>query len=348
MMNTIQNEASQAPMTTYKDAGVDIEAGEEMVRRIKAQVRDTFTPGVLADIGAFGAFFELDLGAYERPVLVSSVDGVGTKLKVAFRMQRHNTVGQDLVNHCVNDIAVCGAEPLYFLDYFSTGKLVPDDAAQVISGFATACKENGCALIGGETAEMPDIYSQGEYDLAGTIVGVVEKAKVLDGTRVQEGDVLIGLPSTGLHTNGYSLARKVLFSAYEVHDTPDELGGTSIGEALLAIHRSYLEAIQRLLKDDLAHAFVHVTGGGIPGNTVRVMPEGLTFEVDYDAWQRPAIFSLIQAKGNVPEEDMRRTFNLGIGLIAVVSSADLDTVLETWLAMGEQPVVIGRVVPETS
>ncbi len=331
-------------MTTYRDAGVDIEAGDEAVDRIKPLVRATFTPGVLADIGAFGGFFELDLVNFRHPVLVSSVDGVGTKLKVAFRTHRHDTVGQDLVNHCVNDIAVCGAIPLYFLDYFATGKLEPSVAEDIISGFAKACKENGCALIGGETAEMPGIYAAGEYDLAGTVVGIVEKERILDGSRVERGDVLVGLPSTGLHTNGYSLARKVLFEHFEVSDTPEALGGTSVGEVLLAVHRSYLAAIQALAADDLAHAFVHVTGGGIPGNTVRVMPEGLTFSVDYSAWERPAIFDLIQEKGGVPEDDMRRTFNLGIGLIALVAPDNLETVLERWRGSGEAPIILGHVI----
>lgn len=331
-------------MATYREAGVDIEAGEEVVRRIKPLVRQTFTKGVLADIGAFGAFFELDLDAFKRPVLVSSVDGVGTKLKVAFRANQHITVGQDLVNHCVNDIAVCGAKPLYFLDYFSTGKLNPDSAAQVIEGFTIACKQNGCALIGGETAEMPDLYAEGEYDLAGTIVGVVDKDRILDGSAVEAGDVLIGLPSTGLHTNGYSLARKVLFSHYDVEDRPSELNGASVGDALLAIHRSYLGVIRRLHTRDLAKGFVHVTGGGIPGNTKRIIPKGLGFEVDYTAWERPAIFQLIQSLGGVPEDDMRQAFNLGMGLIAVVAEADLQTVMQLLQAMGEQPVVIGNVL----
>ncbi|GIV62356.1 MAG: phosphoribosylformylglycinamidine cyclo-ligase [Rhodothermaceae bacterium] len=334
-------------MTTYREAGVDIDAGEETVRRIKPLVRETFTPGVLADIGAFGAFFEPDFRAYENPVLVSSVDGVGTKLKVAFRMNRHDTVGQDLVNHCVNDIAVCGAIPLFFLDYFSTGKLYPDVAEQIVRGFAKACKENGCALIGGETAEMPDLYERGEYDLAGTIVGVVDRDRILDGRRVRAGDVLLGLPSTGLHTNGYSLARKVLFSHFAIDDRPAELGGETVGEALLRVHRSYLRPIQHLIRADLAHAFVHVTGGGIPGNTVRVIPEHLTFEVNYDAWPRPPIFQLIQRVGSVPEDDMRRTFNLGIGLIAIVPEDRVDEAEQALEDIGETPVRMGFVRPRS-
>ncbi len=321
-------------MTTYRDAGVDIDAGEETVRRIKPLVRRTFTPGVLRGIGAFGAFFQPDFSAYRQPVLVSSVDGVGTKLKVAVLAGRHDTVGQDLVNHCVNDIAVCGAVPLFFLDYYATGRLDPDVAERVVEGFATACEQNGCALIGGETAEMPGLYSGADYDLAGTIVGVVEREAILDGSRVQVGDVLLGLPSTGLHTNGYSLARKVLFQHLTLSSTPDELGGQTVGEALLAVHRSYLAPIRALVDAGLAHAFVHVTGGGLPGNTARVMPEGCTFEYDYSAWERPGLFRLIERLGGVPEADLRRTFNLGIGLVAVVAAAEADggagAVARTW------------------
>ncbi len=331
-------------MTTYREAGVDIEAGDETIRRIKPLVRETFTPGVLTDIGAFGAFFELDLKRYRRPVLVSSVDGVGTKLKVAFRAGRHDTVGQDLVNHCVNDIAVCGARPLYFLDYFATGKLEPGVAEDVVRGFAKACKENGCALIGGETAEMPDLYSEGEYDLAGTIVGVVEKDNIIDGRRIESGDVLIGLPSTGLHTNGYSLARKVLFSQYDVTDSPDELEGRMVGDVLLETHRSYLDAIGRLIEAGLSRGLAHITGGGIPGNIARVIPEGLGFDVDYEAWPRPPIFNLIQRFGDVPEEDMRKTFNLGVGLIAIVAADAAESALALLKSAGERPIPIGAVV----
>ncbi len=330
-------------MTTYRDAGVDIAAGEETVSRIKGLVRQTFTPGVLADIGAFGGFFALDKAAYREPVLVSSIDGVGTKLKVAVRAGRHDTVGQDLVNHCVNDIAVCGARPLFFLDYLGTGRLHPDVAEQIVRGFVTACKENGCALIGGETAEMPGIYSDGDYDLAGCIVGVVERDGVLDGRRVEAGDVLLGLPSTGLHTNGYSLARAVLFEHFAVDDRPDELGGETVGEVLLRVHRSYLDAVQALVHDDLAHGFAHITGGGLEGNTRRILPDGLRLDVDWSAWERPPIFELIGRLGDVPEEDLRSTFNLGVGLVAVVPPSDVARAMEVWTAMGERPVEIGRV-----
>jgi len=329
-------------MATYKDAGVDIVAGEEMINRIKPLVRKTFTPGVMTDIGAFGAFFKVDWKAYEEPVMVSSVDGVGTKLKVAFAMDRHNTVGQDLVNHCVNDIAVCGAVPLFFLDYFSTGKLDSDTAFHVIEGFSKACVENECALIGGETAEMPDIYDQGEYDLAGTIVGVVDKSDIIDGASIQESDVLIGFPSSGLHTNGYSLARHVLLAEYDVHDCPDELGGTSVGDTLLAIHKSYLAPILRMKEIIDVKGLVHVTGGGIPGNAKRIMPEGLVIDVDYKSWNRPPIYDLIQRLGNVPEMDMRSAFNLGVGLIAVVDVAAVPTVLAD--LADDSPFVIGSVV----
>lgn len=330
-------------MTTYKDAGVNIEEGEEAVKRIKPLVRKTFTPGVLTDIGAFGAFFQLDSSGYEEPVLVSSVDGVGTKLKVAFHMNKHNTVGQDLVNHCVNDIAVCGAKPLFFLDYFSTGKLEAGTAVEIVSGFAQACQENGCALIGGETAEMPDIYSKGEYDLAGTIVGVVEKSRIIDGSSIKAGDQLIGLPSTGLHTNGYSLARKVLFKYYDVRDTPTQLAGQTLGDALLQVHRSYLKPIQSLNDDHLIRGAVHVTGGGIPGNTARVVPDGLIAQIDYEAWERPVIFNIIQELGGVPEEDMRHTFNLGIGLILIVAKDAADKAIDKLKQLGEQPVSVGTV-----
>ncbi|MEM9999121.1 MAG: phosphoribosylformylglycinamidine cyclo-ligase [Bacteroidota bacterium] len=330
-------------MTTYRDAGVDIDAGDETVRRIKPLVRQTFTPGVLTDIGAFGGFFSLDPQAYREPVLVSSVDGVGTKLKVAFRTGRHGTVGQDLVNHCVNDIAVCGAKPLFFLDYFSVGKLDPVVAEQIVSGFATACKENGCALIGGETAEMPDLYREGEYDLAGCIVGVVEKDRIVQGDAIEAGDVLLGLPSTGLHTNGYSLARKVLFGKYDVHDAPEGLGGETVGTALLRVHRSYLRACQALIDAECVSGLAHVTGGGLEGNTRRIVPDGLALDVNWSAWERPALFRLIQDLGGVPEDDMRRTFNNGIGLVAVVPEAKLSAARRVLESLGEQPIEIGRI-----
>lgn len=330
-------------MATYKEAGVDIEAGEEAVRRIKGRVRSTFTPGVLADIGHFGGLFALDPAAWRAPVLVSSMDGVGTKLKVAQRVGRHDTIGADLVNHCVNDIAVSGARPLFFLDYFATAALRPDVFEAVVRGMADACAANGCALIGGETAEMPDLYAPGDYDLAGTIVGVVEREAMLTGDRVAAGDVLLALPSTGLHTNGYSLARKVLFDRFVAHDRPEALGGESVAEALLRVHRSYLDPIQALVAEGLAHAFAHVTGGGIEGNTRRVIPDGLGLDIRWDAWSRPALFSLIQEVGAVPEDDMRRTFNLGVGLVAVVPETHVARALAVLGALGEPAFEIGTV-----
>ena len=332
-------------MTTYKDAGVDIDAGDDAVDRIKPLVRTTFTPGVLTDIGSFGSFFELDVSTYDRPVLVSSIDGVGTKLKVAVRADRYDTVGQDLVNHCVNDIAVSGAKPLYVLDYYGTGTLDPAVAEDVVRGFTIACRENGCALVGGEIAEMPDVYGDADFDLVGTVVGVVEKDRVLNADRVQPGDVLLGLPSTGLHTNGYTLARTVLFDAFDDDATPDALGGETVVEALLRTHRSYLDAIQALATANQVHACAHITGGGLPGNLRRVMPDGCVADVDNDAWTRPPLFDLIQDVGDVPEDDMRRTFNLGIGLVAVVPANAEDAARATLEAMGETPLRIGAVRP---
>jgi len=278
----------------------------------------------------------------KEPVLVSSVDGVGTKLIVAFKAGRYNTVGQDLVNHCVNDIAVCGATPLFFMDYFSTGSLEQKVGFDVISGFAKACRENGVALIGGETAEMPDIYNEGEFDLAGTIVGAVDKSKLITGDKISKGDLVIGFKSTGLHTNGYSLARKVLFSEFDINDTPDRFDST-IGEKLLTIHKSYLGLISSLKEIDGVNGFSHITGGGLISNTKRVLPEGMDLDIDWESWDRPEIFKLIQETGNVPEEDMRRTFNLGIGLVAIVSSDALDEVNEKAYLIDEEPVEIGRV-----
>jgi len=331
-------------MKTYKDSGVDIDAGEELVRRIKQRVRSTFTPNVLADIGAFGAFYRADFKGIRKPVLVSSVDGVGTKLKIAFAMNRHTSVGQDLVNHCVNDILVCGAKPLYFLDYFATGRLAPEVAAQVIEGFVVACKENGCSLVGGETAEMPGFYSPGEYDLAGTIVGVVDERKIIRGKGVKKGDLLVGLPSTGLHTNGYSLARSILLERFRLDQQFDELGG-SLGDSLLSVHRSYFKTIYPILSKFDIKGMSHITGGGIEGNTMRVIPKGLKLRIDWKAWERPWIFNLIQKTGDVPEEDVRRTFNLGVGLILIVAPKDAAEVQTALRRKHERPFILGEVVP---
>ena len=328
--------------TTYEDAGVSIDAGDEMIDNIKPLVRSTFRPEVLTDIGSFGGLFQLNTDGMAEPVLVSSVDGVGTKLKVAFMTDRHETVGQDLVNHCVNDIAVCGADPLFFLDYFATGRLDPKAGASVVKGFVTACKENGCALIGGETAEMPGMYQDGEYDLAGTVVGVVDKKNIVSGDKVRSGDVLIGLPSTGLHTNGYSLARKVLFDRFEPNDCPDELGGMSIADVLLAVHKSYLPEIRSVREEEWLHGLVHVTGGGIPGNTARIVRDQEAI-IDYTSWEVPPIFELIRKIGNVPVEDMRRTFNLGIGLILVIDRDSVVDAKQILNDLGTRAIEIGRV-----
>lgn len=322
----------------YKTSGVNIQAGDETVSRIKEYAKSTFNKNVLTGIGHFGAFYEFDKNEFDNPVLVSSVDGVGTKLKVAFMMDKHDTVGQDLVNHCINDIAVCGARPLYFMDYLAFGKLFPDKAEQIIKGFSIACKENNVALIGGETAEMPGLYSEDEYDISGTIVGVVEKEEIIDGSRVRKGDILLGFKSTGLHTNGYSLARKVLFEKYDVSAKVDDLELT-IGEELLRIHKSYLNLITKIKSK--VNAFSHITGGGIVGNTKRVVPEKLSIKINWSAWKIPPIFELIAKTGEVPEDEMREVFNLGIGLIAIVSQDNVNEVLNICKTIKETPIEMG-------
>lgn len=327
---------------TYKSAGVDIQAGDETVERIKQHAKSTFNKNVLAGIGHFGAFYQIDLTIWKNPVLVSSVDGVGTKLKIAFMMDKHNTVGQDLVNHCVNDIAVCGAVPQYFMDYLAFGKLVPEKAEQIIKGFAIACQENKVALIGGETAEMPGLYDENEYDISGTIVGFVEKERIIDGKNVSKGDKLIGFSSTGLHTNGYSLARKVLLEKFKLSDQPEELS-TTLGDELLNIHKSYLNVISVLKEKVNVKAFSHITGGGIIGNTKRVIPEGLSINIDWNAWEVPGIFKLIQKTGKISDEEMRKAFNVGIGLIAVVSSEDVNNTISICNSLNERPIMIGEV-----
>lgn len=326
----------------YKSSGVNIQAGDETVSRIKDHAKSTFNKNVLTGIGHFGAFYEFDKNEYENPVLVSSVDGVGTKLKVAFLMDKHDTIGQDLVNHCINDIAVCGAKPLYFMDYLAFGKLFPEKAEQIIKGFSIACKENNVALIGGETAEMPGLYAEDEYDVSGTIVGVVEKTKIIDGSKVEKGNVLLGFDSTGLHTNGYSLARKVLFEKFSFNDRP-ELLEKSIGEELLSVHRSYLPLITELKNAVDVKAFSHITGGGIIGNTKRVIPEDCNLSIDWDAWQIPPIFRLISETGEISNEEMRNVFNLGIGLIAVVAEKDVSEVKAICKKINEPVRIIGKV-----
>jgi phosphoribosylformylglycinamidine cyclo-ligase len=330
----------------YKASGVDIDAGNETVRRIRSLARSTFTPGVLSDIGSFGGLFRLEPGKFRDPVLVASADGVGTKLKVAFRLNRHDTIGVDLVNHCVNDILVQGAEPLFFLDYLATGRLAPDVAESIVGGIASACRDNDCALLGGETAEMPGMYADGEYDLAGFIVGAVERERIVNGRTIAVGDVLVGVPSSGLHTNGYSLARRIVFDRLQL-DVDSQVGelGTTVGEALLAPHRSYLGIIRPLLDGGRIKGMAHITGGGITDNLPRVLPHGTAAVVDLAAWPVPPLFRWLQQSGNVPTDDMLRTFNMGIGLI-IVTGADAAEPLISELAArgGRDARVIGEIV----
>jgi phosphoribosylformylglycinamidine cyclo-ligase len=326
----------------YKDSGVSIQAGDETVHRIKSLAKSTFNKNVLSGIGHFGAFYKIDFKKWKNPVLVSSVDGVGTKLKIAFAMDKHDTVGQDLVNHCVNDIAVCGAVPQYFMDYLAFGKLIPEKAEQIVKGFSIACKQNGVALIGGETAEMPGLYDINEYDMSGTIVGLVEKKKIIDGKNVKKGDLLIGYRSTGLHTNGYSLARKVLLDKFSLNDNVEALQN-SIGNELLKIHKSYLKLIGTLTEKIPVKAFSHITGGGIVGNTKRVVPKNLHLKINWNAWEVLPVFKLIQETGSVTDEGMREAFNLGIGLIAIVSKKDVDKVLTLSKKINEPGIIIGEI-----
>ena len=328
--------------TKYEDAGVSIKAGDETVSKIKDYAKSTFNKSVLADIGLFGAFFQPDLKDYQDPVLVSSVDGVGTKLKIAIQMKKHDTIGQDLVNHCVNDIAVCGAEPLFFLDYMAFGKLDTAIASEIVKGFSIACKENGCALIGGETAEMPGVYQPGDYDLSGTIVGIVDKSKIIKGEKICSGDVLIGIPSTGLHTNGYSLARKVLLEKFKPADNISSLKN-SLGDELLSIHRSYLTVIKQVKNNVDVKGISHITGGGIIGNTKRILPDGLKLNINWNTWEVPSIFKLIQQTGDISDEEMREVFNLGIGLIFVVAENDSQSLIKVAEKLNEKPVIIGQV-----
>lgn len=334
-----------AKPVSYRDAGVNIDEADRAVASIRKMAKATFTKGVLTEIGSFGGCFTLP--KMWQPVLVSSVDGVGTKLKVAFATGRHDTVGEDLVNHCVNDIAVQGAVPLFFLDYLAVGKLEAGVAAQVVSGIARGCSANGCALIGGETAEMPGMYQDGEYDLAGSIVGVVEKSKILTGAKVRKGDALIALASTGLHTNGYSLARKLLFevAGLKPESHVPELASV-LGDVLLQVHRSYLKPLQSLVKADALSAAAHITGGGVTDNLPRVLPKGLAAAIDTGSWQVPPIFEMLRRIGSVPEEDWRRTFNLGVGMIFAVPAKKVDKALRTLKRGGEKAWVIGQIADQ--
>jgi phosphoribosylformylglycinamidine cyclo-ligase len=330
---------------TYADAGVDIDRANRTKKRIKYLAHKTFTRSVLSEIGGFGGLFAVDKAKWVDPILVSSVDGVGTKLKVAFEMDVHHTIGADLVNHCVNDIAVQGATPLFFMDYLATGRIEPEVTEKVIEGLAEACKHNGCALIGGETAEMPGFYPDGEYDLAGFIVGAVERERIISGKTVEVGDVILGLASNGLHTNGYALARKLLFEVgkYTLDSYVNELKG-KVGNELLRTHKSYWPAIKRLVDGECVSAMAHITGGGITENLPRVLPRGVAAVIEMGSWQIPPIFEHLQQLGNVPQDEMLRTFNMGLGMLLVVPSKKFkkaQTVLER---AGEKAFTVGRIV----
>jgi len=333
---------------TYADAGVDIATGDRAKQRIKMLARKTFNKQVLSEIGGFGGLFALDLEKYPQPVLVSSTDGVGTKLKVAFELGIHHTVGADLVNHCVNDIAVQGATPLFFLDYLATGKLREQDSETVetvVRGLSEACRANGCALIGGETAQMPGFYADGEYELAGTIVGCVNRPEVITGEGIQIGDVLVGLPSNGLHTNGYSLARKLLFEVarYGPDQYVNELKDKT-GAALMRTHRSYLAIVKKLTATGIVRGMAHVTGGGITENLPRILPRGTGALVDLTSWAPPPLFEHLRQLGNVEQDEMLRTFNMGIGMIVVVSAEEVKKAKAILNRANERHYVIGRIV----
>ena len=331
---------------TYAAAGVSIAAADRAKTRIARLARASFTRPVLSGIGGFGGLFQVP-ARLRRPVLVASMDGVGTKLKVAIAAGVHDTVGRDLVNHCVNDILVQGAAPLFFLDYIALGVMAPAVVAALVAGLSRGCRENGCALLGGETAEMPGFYATGDYDLAGCIVGVVERAKLLTGAKIRPGDVLVGLPSAGLHTNGYALARRLLFDVgkYKLSSRLPEVGST-VAEALLAEHRSYLKLLRPWL--GRLRGLAHITGGGIPGNLPRILPPDCGAEVRLSAWTPPPLFALLQRLGQVPAADMRRTFNLGIGMIAVLAPAQVPAFLRDMRRRGEAGVVLGQIVPGRS
>jgi phosphoribosylformylglycinamidine cyclo-ligase len=341
----VAHDLSKATPVTYADAGVDIERAHRTKKRIKYLAHKTFTRNVLSEIGGFGALFSIDRQKWIDPVLVSSVDGVGTKLKIAFEMQAHHTIGADLVNHCVNDIAVQGATPLFFMDYLATGKLEPAVAEKIVEGLAEACKHNGCALIGGETAEMPGFYAEGEYDLAGFIVGAVERERVVTGKTVEVGDIILGLASNGLHTNGYSLARRLLFEVarYTPESYVNELKG-KVGNELMRTHKSYWPAIKKLLAAECVAAMAHITGGGLTENLPRVLPRGMAAVIDLGSWPVLPIFDHLQTLGNVPREEMLRTFNMGLGLLVVVPSKKFKKAQSVLEKAGEKGYTVGRIV----
>jgi len=333
---------------TYRDAGVDIDAGNKAVDLMKKHVRSTYRPEVLGDIGGFGGLFALDVAKYRQPVLVSGTDGVGTKLCIAFMADKHDTIGQDAVAMCVNDILVQGAEPLFFLDYLAVGKLAPEQVAAIVSGIAGACLESGCSLIGGETAEMASFYKNGEYDIGGFAVGVAERSKLITGRSIQPGDVLIGLPSSGLHSNGYSLVRKICFDIKEmdINQFIPELGKT-LGEELLIPTKLYPKACLTLIEKFEIKGMVHITGGGFYENIPRVLPDGCGVEVDTQSWPKPPVFALLQQWGNVAWSEMYRTFNMGLGMILVVPPSEVQKVQDDLAGRGEASYVIGQVTQGT-
>ncbi|MMZ49537.1 Phosphoribosylformylglycinamidine cyclo-ligase [compost metagenome] len=329
----------------YKQAGVDIDAGNEAVERMKKHVKRTFRPEVLTDLGGFGALFGLDINKYKKPVLVSGTDGVGTKLKLAFAMDKHDTIGIDAVAMCVNDIVVQGAEPLFFLDYLACGKVVPERIEAIVKGIADGCEQSGSALIGGETAEMPGMYEESEYDIAGFSVGVVDADRVIDGKSIASGDIIIGMSSSGVHSNGFSLVRKVLLedAGLPLHEEVAELGG-KLGDVLLTPTRIYVKSCLALLEKVKVNGLVHITGGGFYDNIPRILPEGTAAHIEYGTWNIPPVFNLVETKGNVSKQDMFRTFNMGIGMIAIVRESDVDEALRVLTEAGEQAQVIGRIV----
>lgn len=329
---------------TYKDSGVDIAAGNSFVNLIKPLVKATSRPGVLADIGGFGGLFSLDTSKYKNPVLVSGTDGVGTKLKVAFMADRHDTVGIDLVAMCVNDIIVQGAEPLFFLDYLATGKLLPEKAAEIVKGIAEGCKQAGCALIGGETAEMPGFYSDGEYDVAGFTVGVVDRDKIIDGSTISVGNKLIGIASSGIHSNGYSLARTLIFDHMGLSINDEFPGSTvSVADVLLTPTRIYVRSILGLLKEFTINGIAHITGGGLLENVPRVLPKGCQANIHTNSWELPNLFRILQKAGNVERDEMYRTFNMGIGMVLVVPESQTEEMIDRLKGLGESAWVIGEI-----
>ena len=341
-MNT---KTANSPGLSYLDAGVDIDAGNQLVERIKPAVKSTNRSGVITGLGGFGGLFQLDTERYKQPVLVSGTDGVGTKLLLARQMNRHDTIGIDLVAMCVNDILTCGAEPLFFLDYYATGKLKIDNAQAVIEGIAEGCRQSGCALIGGETAEMPGMYGSGEYDLAGFTVGVVDRPKLIDGNQIEAGHLVLGLESSGPHSNGYSLIRKVLQQCGDKPSTP--LAGGTLGDALLAPTRIYVKSLLPLIEKYPVDGLAHITGGGISENIIRIIPAGLGLEIDLSAWEFPAVFNWLQTRGGITQQEMLRTFNCGVGMVILVAEASADEICRALTESGEPVYRLGRVIKQS-